>query len=132
MKKFSEEHGIVEKRISSGGMDFLSHYTWPGNIRELKNLMERASIMIPSDEIGADDLKKYIEANESYQEIYMTDKSSLKLAKEDFEKKYIESALEKNKGNITLTAKDIGIERTNLHRKIKQYNIENSGYSDDE
>ena len=53
-------------------------------------------------------------------------------AKEDFEKKYIESALEKNKGNITLTAKDIGIERTNLHRKIKQYNIENSGYSDDE
>jgi two-component system nitrogen regulation response regulator NtrX len=62
----------------------------------------------------------------------MTDKSSLKLAKEDFEKKYIESALEKNKGNITLTAKDIGIERTNLHRKIKQYNIENSGYSDDE
>nr|MBP7902245.1 hypothetical protein [Spirochaetota bacterium] len=37
-----------------------------------------------------------------------------------------------NKGNITLTAKDIGIERTNLHRKIKQYNIENSGYSDDE
>ncbi|HOA07272.1 MAG TPA: sigma-54 dependent transcriptional regulator [Spirochaetota bacterium] len=132
MKKFSEEHGIVEKRISAGGMDFLSHYTWPGNIRELKNLMERASIMIPSDEIGADDLKKYIEANESYQEIYMTDKSSLKLAKEDFEKKYIESALEKNKGNITLTAKDIGIERTNLHRKIKQYNIENSGYSDDE
>ncbi|MBP8084004.1 MAG: sigma-54-dependent Fis family transcriptional regulator [Spirochaetes bacterium] len=132
MKKFSEEHGIVEKRISAGGMDFLSHYTWPGNIRELKNLMERASIMIPSDEIGVDDLKKYIEANESYQEIYMTDKSSLKLAKEDFEKKYIESALEKNKGNITLTAKDIGIERTNLHRKIKQYNIENSGYSDDE
>ncbi|MBP7901242.1 MAG: sigma-54-dependent Fis family transcriptional regulator [Spirochaetes bacterium] len=132
MKKFSEEHGIVEKHISANGMDFLSHYAWPGNIRELKNLMERASIMIPSDEIGADELKKYVEVNESYQEMYMTDKSSLKLAKEDFEKKYIESALEKNKGNITLTAKEIGIERTNLHRKIKQYNIENSGYSDDE
>ena len=131
LKKFSSEHGIVEKRISADGMEFMTHYNWPGNIRELKNLMERVSIMVPSDEINGDDIKKYVEVNESYQEIYTNDKSSLKLAKEEFEKKYIESVLDKSKGNITLAAKEMGIERTNLHRKIKQYNIDNSRFSDE-
>lgn len=132
MRKFSAEHGIVEKRIDEAGMHFLSAYPWPGNIRELKNLMERLSIMVPADTITADDIQKYVESAESFQETYATEKSSLKIAKENFEKQFIEAALERQRGNVTNAARELGIERTNLHRKIKQLNIDAARYADEE
>jgi two-component system nitrogen regulation response regulator NtrX len=123
LKKFGEEHGIGNKHVSDDGMKLLTNYQWPGNIRQLKNIIERVSIMVPSKEITADDIKMYLESDDIDAEVFVSEKSSLKFAKEEFEKKYIISALEKCNGNVTSTAKELGIERTNLHRKIKQYNI---------
>jgi two-component system, NtrC family, nitrogen regulation response regulator NtrX len=122
LNAFSKEHGLGEKEISESAMKFLTKYKWPGNVRELKNIIERLCIMVQSDVIGRDDIAKHLESYD-YEDVISKDTSTLKQAREDFEKEYIIKILRKNEKNITVTAKELGIERTNLHRKIKQYNI---------
>ncbi len=123
MNKFSVEHGIGLKDIDEPGMNFLVSYGWPGNVRELKNIIERLLIMVPREVITGADIKKYIESYD-YDDIMGKEISSLKNARQDFEKNYIITVLRKNDRNITQASKDLGIERTNLHRKIKLYNID--------
>ncbi|MDA3899265.1 MAG: sigma-54 dependent transcriptional regulator [Spirochaetes bacterium] len=123
---FSKEHGIGEKRIDEKGMSFLKNYPWPGNVRQLKNIIERVAIMVSRDIITDVDIEHYIESADSFTDLSLTDKSSLKKAKEQFEKEFITKTLQSLNMNVTLTAKELGIERTNLHRKIKQYNIDTS------
>ncbi len=122
LKKFSEEHGMGLKEISDEGLNVLRTHTWPGNVRELKNVIERLVVMVPGEVIGGDDIRKHMESYD-YDDLVVNDISPLKKAREGFEKDYIMAALKKNGKNITGTARDLGIERTNLHRKIKQYNI---------
>ena len=122
LERFSEEHGIGLKQIDDTGMKELMKHSWPGNVRELKNVIERLSIMVPAEEIGKDDILKHMEAYD-YDDMITKDISSLKKAREEFEKDLIVKVLKKNDRNVTLAAKELGIERTNLHRKIKQYNI---------
>jgi DNA-binding NtrC family response regulator len=122
LESFAEEHGLGLKQIDSAGMKELARHSWPGNVRELKNVIERLSIMVPGEVISRDDILKHLEAYD-YDDIMTKDTSSLKKAREEFEKDYLIRVLKKNDKNITLTSKELGIERTNLHRKIKQYNI---------
>jgi two-component system nitrogen regulation response regulator NtrX len=105
-------------------MEFLKQYPWPGNIRELKNIIERVVIMISSEDINAEDIQKNIGSGgkEPAREINAAG-GSLKDNRDAFEKEYIIASLKKNEGNISVTARELDIERTNLHRKIKQYNI---------
>jgi two-component system, NtrC family, nitrogen regulation response regulator NtrX len=119
---FSKEHGLGEKEVTERGMKFIMKYQWPGNVRELRNIIERLCIMVESDIIDKDDIEKHI-GSYDYEDVISRDISTLKQAREDFEKEYIIRALKKNNGNITTTSKELGIERTNLHRKVKQYNI---------
>jgi len=105
-------------------MDFLKHYPWPGNVRELKNIIERVVIMVPTEEISADDIKKNLgSGGKDYTKDINAAGGSLKDNRDSFEKEYIIASLKKNDGNISVTARELDIERTNLHRKIKQYNI---------
>ncbi len=122
LERFSGEHGIGLKQIDETGMKELMKHSWPGNVRELKNVIERLSIMVPGEEIGKDDILKHMEAYD-YDDMITKDISSLKKAREEFEKDLIVKVLKKNDRNVTLAAKELGIERTNLHRKIKQYSI---------
>jgi len=122
-EKFSEEHGVLLKHINDTGMELLKRHNWPGNVRELKNIIERLSIMVQSEIIGKNDIKKHLESYD-YEDVIFGKISTLKSARESFEKDYISSALKKNERNISLTARILGIERTNLHRKIKLYNID--------
>jgi two-component system, NtrC family, nitrogen regulation response regulator NtrX len=123
LAKFCREHGLAEKHITSQGMEYLKTYSWPGNVRELKNVMERVSIMVPREMIDEEDLRKYIDADGDDNQ-YVSEKSALKDAKENFEKSHIIKLLKENNKNVTLAARSLGIERTNLYRKIKQYNID--------
>lgn len=123
LEKFLKEHGLGTKEISDGGMEYLVNQPWPGNIRQLKNIVERLCVMVQKEVIDTPDIKKHLESYE-VKAPYGGDVSSLKKAREDFEKEYIVRALVANDKNISLTAKDLGIERTNLHRKIKQYDID--------
>lgn len=96
----------------------LEIYDWPGNIRELRNVIERLVIMTPSNTITA----RNITIGESTRSDYFAF-NTLKEARELFEKDFIAKKLEENNWNISRTAEILDIERSNLHRKIKAYDI---------
>ena len=125
MTIFCRENGKPEKTISQEAMRFLQGYRWPGNVRELRNLIERLVIMTPADVIDASDLPDNM-TEHSVPASALT----LKEARMQFECRFILQALQRNDWNISETARHLGIERTNLHRKVKQHNIsraENGG-----
>ena len=128
MEVFSKKLGEPKKKISSSALKALSRYEWPGNVRELQNLIERLSVMIESDEINLEHIPKKFLNGGSYgatsTDESSVDASSLKEARSDFEKRFIEESLRKFAWNISKTAEAIGVERSNLHRKIKSYGIE--------
>jgi two-component system nitrogen regulation response regulator NtrX len=120
LTKFSIENGGREKRISQSAIKLLQSYRWPGNVRELKNLLERLVIMVPSDTMEASDLPgNFLESSRSTGLSQM----ELKKARNEFERDFIIQTLEESNWNITEASQKLGIERTNLHRKIKQYKI---------
>ena len=110
------------KYFSIKDYNYLLNYVWPGNVRELRNLIERIAILSPGEDnekiinIIKESLSKTIEENFS-----VTDTLSIPLreARESFEKEYLISQIKKFGGNISKTAKFIGMERSALHRKLK-------------
>jgi two-component system nitrogen regulation response regulator NtrX len=126
--EFGREEGGHAKRLSSSAEFLLSQYHWPGNIRELKNIMERLSIMVPSDEISAEHLPAEMSGGAQVQgslakNLVLFDR--YKEAKLAFERFFILEKLRQNEFNISRTAELIGIERSHLYRKIKLFGLEN-------
>lgn len=126
---FADELGREPKSLSEDAMVSLEYYSWPGNVRELKNTIERLTIMVKNPEISVKDLPLEVikETKDIARPVVKADQTdttiSLKEAKHEFEKDFIIRKLEENDWNISKTAQCLGIERTNLHRKIKSYNI---------
>ncbi len=118
LEYFAAEYGQKPKKITPDGLGMLQAYDWPGNIRELKNVIERFVIMNPSNIITA----KNILIGESTRSDYFAF-NTLKEAKDAFEKDFIAKKLEENNWNISKTSETLDIERSNLHRKIKVYEI---------
>jgi two-component system nitrogen regulation response regulator NtrX len=130
LMKMAHELGEKQKTLSPEAQKVMREYPWPGNIRELKNLLERVCIMSDAEVIEADFLRDLLGSSEKTgdplsQEFLAA--STLKQAKTDFERAYILGKLEENQWNITKTADAIGLERSNLHRKMKLYGIEPKG-----
>ncbi|NCO68563.1 MAG: Fis family transcriptional regulator [Nitrospirae bacterium CG_4_10_14_0_8_um_filter_41_23] len=115
---FAAEYGQRPKKITSEGLKMLEAYDWPGNIRELRNVIERLVIMTPSNTITP----KNLIIGESARSDYFAFKT-LREARESFEKDFITKKLEENNWNISKTAEVLDVERSNLHRKIKAYDI---------
>jgi two-component system nitrogen regulation response regulator NtrX len=112
--------------LTEDALEMLMKHDWPGNVRELKNIIERLIILTPSNEITAKDIpllnvKMDNVAYGSDSVAVATD--SLKDAKMDFERQFIIKKLEENEGNISKTAEAIGLERSNLHKKIKSLKV---------
>ena len=118
LEYFAAEYGQKPKKITPDGLNMLQAYDWPGNIRELKNVIERFVIMNPSNIITA----KNILIGESTRSDYFAF-NTLKEARDAFEKDFIVKKLEENNWNISKTSEILDIERSNLHRKIKTYEI---------
>jgi two-component system nitrogen regulation response regulator NtrX len=114
LDKFCQENKTKPKKLTEEAKEVLLEYHWPGNVRELKNLMERLSIIVEKDTIDADSLEIKIKNKES---------QDFKSAKQEFEKQFILKKLAQHNYNIKQTAQAIGIDFTNLYRKIKAYNI---------
>ena len=120
MDKLSEIYNI--KKIKIDDYNFLLNYEWPGNIRELRNLVERIIILSPGQ--NQDKINEIIKESlnkTSSQEFNISDNLSFTLreARENFEREYLTSQLKKFSGNISKTAKFVGMERSALHRKLK-------------
>jgi len=124
-KKFKGENAVFEKVIKN--YDPFFSYNWPGNIRELRNLIERIAI------IGNDDVEnntKIVYEYISSQKNITIDNSintdlTLKEARDNFEKEYLQNQLNKYDGNVSKTAEAVGMERSALHRKLTSLNIKN-------
>ena len=110
------------KSFSINDNNYLLNYNWPGNVRELRNLIERIAILSPGENnekiinIIKESLSKSVEDNFSVTETLSV---PLREARESFEKEYLVSQLKKFGGNISKTAKFVGMERSALHRKLK-------------
>ena len=105
---------------------YLINYDWPGNVRELRNLIERIAILSPNndEEKISNIIKESLKSNEK-EKFSINDNFSvpLKKARENFEKEYLTSQLKKFGGNISKTAKFVGMERAALHRKLKMLGV---------
>jgi len=106
-------------------MDFLVQLPWHGNVRELRNLMERLVVLVPKEVIPHQEVMALLQMPS----ISGSDEGNLplRLARARFERQYNLYRLSANRGNLGNTARDLGIERTNLYRKMKQLGIQASG-----
>jgi len=126
--KLADLNGVPEVEINTNN-DNLYTYSWPGNIRELRNLVERVTILSVNEnkeninKILNDILNKTSLSKRSTDLISDTMSFPLKEAREEFEKRYLVNQLKKNQGNISKTADHIGMERSALHRKLKSLGI---------
>ena len=120
-----EEHGVPKKSLTPDAIEYLKNQPWRGNGRELKNVMERAVILIKATEINSNDVMKILENEEKKYSNLMLDiqKKTLKEATEEFQKEFILKALAENEWNKTKTAEALEIERAYFHRKLKDLGI---------
>ncbi|EQA43263.1 sigma-54 interaction domain protein [Leptospira broomii serovar Hurstbridge str. 5399] len=116
------ENNLSPKKIENEAISILENHFWPGNIRELKNVVERLCIMTVGDTIRSQDVKDsltgFLKAND------LVEKGDFKRAKEEFERQYIVKTLQMNEGNVSKTSKTLGIERSHLYRKMKSLGIQ--------
>ena len=127
LQEFSLENGRRIKTITHDAVNMLMQYDWPGNLRELKNVIERLVIMTPGNIIRAEAIPANMLGGTRRRTAAIAFGGELKTlrdAKNDFEKQYIQHCLKAHGGNITKTAQTLGIERTYLHKKIRQYQEE--------
>jgi two-component system, NtrC family, nitrogen regulation response regulator NtrX len=127
MTKFGGRGESGRRSLSPGAMQVLLENPWPGNIRELKNFIERITIMSDEESISADTALYYLgETAETPVRSDLHDYLNLQLnaAKELFEKRFLMSKLQECGYNISQTATTLGIYPSNLHSKIKKYGIE--------
>ena len=119
-KKMCDLYNLKNFQIKDN--NYLLNYNWPGNVRELRNLIERIAILSPGNDdskitdIIKESLSKNNDENFSVAETLSV---PLREARESFEKEYLISQLKKNGGNISKTAKFVGMERSALYRKLK-------------
>jgi len=112
-----------KKIITEGAIKKLMQHDWPGNVRELKNILERLVIMTPGNTITADNVSPLTsKATSEFERIFDID--LLKDARNEFERIFISKKLAQCGYNISKTADMIGVERSNLHRKIKGLEID--------
>ena len=125
LDEFSLDAKTERKSLGSDSFDLLEKYSWPGNVRELKNLIERLAIMCPGKMISLEEIPppyNTLRADERKIESFLSFET-LKEARETFEKSFITRKLQQFEGNISKTAEAIGVERSNLHKKIKAYGL---------
>ncbi len=134
MKVHAEEQGLRIKEVTPEAMAVLQQYDWPGNIRELRNLIERLMIMVPGPVVDAPQVTLSLQGRTSpaaspasaqaVSPLLTKSYDSLRDARNAFEKEYIARKLREHHWNISRTAEDLKIERSHLHRKIKLLEVE--------
>jgi two-component system nitrogen regulation response regulator NtrX len=127
MAMLAREYGRRPKIFDPDAVTALQRYPWPGNVRELRNLVERLMIMVPAERIAARDVafldQGMVGAVEAAAPVSSAAMTPLHDARDRFERDYILRALAAQQGNISRTADALGIERSNLYRKMRAFGI---------
>jgi len=125
IKEACAMNGLNTMKLEDCLMERFINFEWPGNVRQLKNIVERMVVLSDDDVLTADDAPDFLIGKGGEMDKYGVEFSSpLKHAKDTFEKYYIENVLLENDWNISKSAKVLEIERTYLHRKIKHYDMD--------
>jgi transcriptional regulator with GAF, ATPase, and Fis domain len=125
IKKAARDMGLKEKPVDADAFEALQAYAWPGNVRELDNEVKKA-LTLSEDRITIDDLSEQIQVDHPGEEPELvTAEPGMKLKEslEKTEKALIEKALEKTGGNQTRAARDLGISRVWLRKKMEKYGL---------
>ena len=122
MTELSREYGRRPKQFDAGAAAGLRSCRWPGNVRELRNVVERMMIMVPGDTIRLSDLS-FLDAAGLVDLEEPGPVAPLHEARDRFEREYILKALAAQHGNISRTAEVLGVERSNLYRKMRGFGI---------
>ncbi len=141
IKRFSKSHSRNITGMNEETLQFLKSYRWPGNIRELENVIERAFIVENSDRITPSSLPENLLASRAKETAPQSATSKMPASyagpmdfeafKEQAEKDFIVSALKANKGKINKTVAEANIPKNTLLRKIKKYGINVRDYAQD-
>jgi two-component system nitrogen regulation response regulator NtrX len=123
MAELAREYGRRPKRLDAAAAAGLRSYRWPGNVRELRNVVERLMIMVPGETITLADLFFLDPSAVSVAEPSVLPALSLHDARDRFERDYILRALATQQGNMSRTAEALGVERSNLYRKMRAFGI---------
>lgn len=126
INKINKNHGLAITGIDQEVLRLFEKYRWPGNIRELEHVMERASVMAISGELCMlhfDYLIPIIFSNARTDRMERDESATLEAAKDMAEKSAIQNALLKANGNRTVAANELNIHRTVLHAKLRKYGI---------
>jgi len=124
---FVQQQGLPRRQFNAAAYNYLRNYNWPGNIRELKNLVQRLMILGTRINIDIDEIeialgKQQNQTNDK--EFNANFELPLRQAREQFEKAYLQYKLERANGSVSRVAGDIGMERTHLYRKLKSLGID--------
>jgi two-component system nitrogen regulation response regulator NtrX len=130
MARAAEASGLPVRKLSADALALFQSAAWPGNVRQLRNVLEWLLIMAPGDvraEIGVDGLPPEL-IEEATAGLSPNSNGELMVmpireAREHFERAYLQAQLERFSGNISRTAGFVGMERSALHRKLKSLNI---------
>jgi len=122
---FCEENHFPPKEVSPRALSTLERYAWPGNVRELRNLCERLVILC-GDPIALCDLPEEVASRRPRFDPASHGRLSLRDFRERMERDYIAWVLEQHDWNVTRSAQALGIERTNLHKKMRSYGLSRS------
>ena len=129
---FSREHNRRPQRFTAAALEYMQKARWKGNVRELRNTVERLIIMTPGDVIDVDDLRDIVRIDSKPAAAAENDKErpgTLREFKEVAERAFLVDKLREHNWNISKTAEVIGTPRSNLYKKLEQYGIsqENDG-----
>jgi DNA-binding NtrC family response regulator len=129
LKKYATLNHSKVRGFNAESMKKLEQHFWRGNVQELENTIERAVVLSSDDLIKPEDLA--LEDNETFNEPklptnenYYEEIKSISMSLEELSKKYIRFIFDKNRGAKEQTAKDLGIDRKTLYRKLKEMNLE--------
>ncbi len=122
--QFVQQGGFLRKEFSEQALAAMRSYEWPGNIRELRNFVERIYILTPGEFVDLHDVRFAGLGAGPDEPTSGVDGLNFRDARARFEREFLLKKIQENNGNISRTAEMIGLERSYLHRKIKSYGIE--------
>jgi Nif-specific regulatory protein len=123
LREFSRRAGRRILKFTAAARKRLESHTWPGNVRELRNLMERLAYLSVGDRIEAEDLA-FILSPATSSPALVADGLPLNDATQEFQRKYIQQSIDRARGNVSQAARNLGVHRSNLYRKMHQLGME--------
>jgi Nif-specific regulatory protein len=123
LKEFSRRAGRRTPKFTAAARKRLESHTWPGNVRELRNLMERLAYLSAGDRVEAEELAFILSPTSAAPSVVGAG-LALSDATDEFQRKYIQQSIDRSRGNVSQAARNLGVHRSNLYRKMRQLGME--------